>query len=201
VAKPFRTPDEPGFNPAYRGTPPWDIGRPQPAFVRLEEVGEIHGSVLDVGCGTGEHVLYLAQRGHDAWGIDAAPLAIDKAKQKSAERHVQATFRVADVFDLRALGRTFDTVIDSGLFHVFAPELHGHFAASLAEVIAPGGTYLLLGYSDADPGRGPPGFDPDDLQRVFADGWRINYIRDARFEINDVPDHKTRAWLSSISRR
>src|SRR4051812_12025096 len=124
---PFRTPDEPGFNPAYRGTPPWDIGRPQAEFVRLEETGEIHGTVLDVGCGTGEHVLYLAQRGHTAWGIDAAPLAIDKANQKAVERGIQATFVVGDAFDLRALGRTFDTVIDSGLFHVFTPDQRAGF--------------------------------------------------------------------------
>ena len=132
---PYTNPDEPGFNPAYRGTPPWDIGRPQPDFVRLEEAGEIQGSVLDVGCGTGEHVLYLASRGHDAWGVDLAPLAIDIARRKSAERNIQATFIVADVFDLGTLGRTFDTVVDSGLLHIFSPEQRPGFLASLAEVL------------------------------------------------------------------
>jgi 2-polyprenyl-3-methyl-5-hydroxy-6-metoxy-1,4-benzoquinol methylase len=90
--------------------------------VRLEEAGEIRGSVLDVGCGTGEHVLYLASRGHDAWGVDLAPLAIDIARRNSAERNIQATFIVADVFDLGTLRRTFDTVVDSGLLHIFPPE-------------------------------------------------------------------------------
>ena len=85
---PYRNPDEPGFNPAYRGTPPWDISHPQAEFVRLEESGEIRGAVLDVGCGTGEHVLYLARRGHEAWGIDSAPLAIEKAREKSAQRGI-----------------------------------------------------------------------------------------------------------------
>ena len=84
---PYRDSAEPGFNPAYRGTPPWDISRPQAEFVRLEESGEIRGSVLDVGCGTGEHVLYLARRGHEAWGIDSAPLAIEKAREIGAARH------------------------------------------------------------------------------------------------------------------
>src|SRR5436853_1953018 len=101
MANPYTNPDEPGFNPAYRGTPPGDIGRPQAEFVRLEEAGEIQGPVLDVGCGTGEHVLYLARRGHDAWGVDSAPLAIEKARHKSVQRDIQATFVVADAFDLR----------------------------------------------------------------------------------------------------
>jgi SAM-dependent methyltransferase len=200
MVNPSTDPNEPGFNPAYRGTPPWDIGRPQPDFVRLEEAGEIQGSVLDVGCGTGEHVLYLAARGHDAWGLDLAPLAIEAARRKAAKRHVRATFLVADVFNLRSLDRTFDTVIDSGLLHVFTPELRPRFVASLADAIVPGGTYFVLGYADDDPGRGPPGFSPDGLRAAFVDGWQINYIRATQFEINEMPDHKNRAWIASIRR-
>jgi hypothetical protein len=51
------------FDAMYSSTPPWDIGRPQPVFVRLAEAGLIRGRVLDVGCGTGEHVLMVAERG------------------------------------------------------------------------------------------------------------------------------------------
>lgn len=42
--------------------PPWDIGRPQPAFVRLADSGLLAGRVLDAGCGTGEHALLAAAR-------------------------------------------------------------------------------------------------------------------------------------------
>jgi cyclopropane fatty-acyl-phospholipid synthase-like methyltransferase len=153
-----------------------------------------------VGCGTGENVLYMAQRGHEAWGVDAAPLAIAKANEKAAQRGVDAHFLVADAFELSTLGRTFDTVIDSGLFHIFAPEGHSRLVTSLASVLSPGGTYFVLGYSDADQGVGPPGFSLDELYRAFADGWRVNDIRETRFEIVDTPNHKSRAWLASITR-
>ena len=41
------------WDPAYLDSapPPWDIGRPQPAFVGLAEAGRLTGRVLDVGCG------------------------------------------------------------------------------------------------------------------------------------------------------
>jgi SAM-dependent methyltransferase len=198
---PYRKPDEPGFNPAYRGTPPWDIGRPQPEFVGLEASGAIRGSVLDIGCGTGENVLYLAQQGHQAWGVDSAPLAIAKANEKAAQRGVNAQFLVADAFELSTLGRTFDTVIDSGLFHIFDPDGHSRLVRSVASVLPHGGTYFVLGYSDADPGVGPPGFSPAELHRAFADGWRVNDIRETQFEIVDVPNHKKKAWLASMTRQ
>ncbi len=69
----------------YQGRAPWDTGRPQPGIVKLAEAGQIRGSVLDVGCGTGENLLYLAAHGHEAWGLDFAPVAIERAKAKAAK--------------------------------------------------------------------------------------------------------------------
>ncbi|MGH9018559.1 MAG: class I SAM-dependent methyltransferase, partial [Acidimicrobiales bacterium] len=107
------------FDVSYRtGTPPWDIGRPQSAFVGLLEAGEIRGRVLDVGCGTGEHALMAAAAGLDAAGVDAAPTAIEQARAKAGQRRLDVRFEVADALDLTALGAKFDTVLDCGLFHV-----------------------------------------------------------------------------------
>jgi 2-polyprenyl-3-methyl-5-hydroxy-6-metoxy-1,4-benzoquinol methylase len=83
------------FDDAYRGTPPWDIGRRQPAFVELALAGEIVGRVLDVGCGTGENALYLAQKGLVVAGVDGSPRAIHKAKEKAAERGLTSGSRSA----------------------------------------------------------------------------------------------------------
>jgi 2-polyprenyl-3-methyl-5-hydroxy-6-metoxy-1,4-benzoquinol methylase len=95
------------FDDAYRGTPPWDIGRPQPAFVALAEEGAVRGSVLDAGCGTGERALYFASLGHETWGIDGSPLAIERARQKAQERALAVEFRVHDALALDGLRRTF----------------------------------------------------------------------------------------------
>jgi len=187
------------FNPAYAGTPPWDIGRPQKEIMRLAEAGEIQGSVLDVGCGTGENVLYLAGLGYEVWGIDGAAAAIEKAQAKAAQRGLKANFLVADALDLQRLGRTFDTVIDTGLFHVFSDEERPLFAGSLATVLRPGGTYYMLCFSEREPGSwGPRRVTQAEVRATFSQGWRINAIREAAFEVNQPGE--ARAWLSSITR-
>jgi len=94
---------------------PWDIGRPQPAFVRLADEGRLAGHLLDAGCGTGENALLAAGRGADVTGVDVAPTAIARARAKASARGLTARFEVADALDLGRLGLTVDTVIDSGV--------------------------------------------------------------------------------------
>src|SRR5689334_2538455 len=110
------------FEQMYASTPPWEIGRPQQDFVRLAQEGAIIGSVLDVGCGTGENALYLAGLGHEVWGIDYVRVAIERAQQKARERKPNARFQEGNALELERLGRMFDTVIDCGLFHTFDDE-------------------------------------------------------------------------------
>lgn len=113
------------WDEAYREVPPWDVGRPQPAFEALVRDGEIRpGRVLDVGCGTGENALMLARNGCDVTGIDIVEHAIEIARSKSAKRHIEARFVVGNALDLdQRFGEgTFDTVIDSGLFHALSDE-------------------------------------------------------------------------------
>lgn len=188
------------FEVAYHGTPPWDIGRPQREFVRLEESGEISGDVLDVGCGTGENTLFLASRGHDVWGVDSAPTAIEIARRKAEERNLAATFLVTDTLNLREIGRTFDTVIDSGLFHTLSDPERPCFVRNVSAVLKPGGTYFMLAFSDREPGGyGPRRITKAEIQAAFSDGWRINGIKAAVFESRTRPEG-SRAWLSSITK-
>ena len=190
------------FNLAYEyhRVPPWDIGRPQAEIVRLAEAGEITGSILDVGCGTGEHALYLASLKHETWGVDSSPLAIGKAKRKAQERRLKVTFLVWDALQVGGLKRSFDTVIDSGLFHVFSDEERPLYARGVASVLRPGGNYHMLCFSDREPDSfGPRHLSQEEIKATFRMGWRINYIRAARFETNVHPSG-AQAWLSSITR-
>jgi SAM-dependent methyltransferase len=187
------------FETAYEsGTPPWDIGRPQPVFVQLAATGEIAGDVLDAGCGTGENALYMAGLGHAVVGVDSAPTAVERARAKAAERGVAATFLVTDAMNLTTVGRRFDTVIDSGLFHTLSDLERPCYARNLADVLKPGGRYFMLCFSDEEPpGYGPRRITKAEIRETFVDEWRIEYIKPARFA-NRINNDGARAWLSSI---
>ncbi len=195
----------PTWDSAYTGsTPaPWDIGRPQPVFVRLAEQGKLSGRVLDAGCGTGEQVLLAATHGAaDALGIDVSPTAIERARAKAAERGVKARFEVGDALNLAALGSQFDTLIDSGLFHVFSDEDRARYVASLAAALRPGGHLYLVCFSDRQPGDvGPRRVRQDELRAAFTDGWAIESITPDSFEVvREFMDSTAQAWLAVVRR-
>jgi SAM-dependent methyltransferase len=181
---------------------PWDIGRPQPAFVRLAGEGRLSGHVLDAGCGTGEHALLAASHGADVTGIDVAPTAIARARAKAAERGLDARFQVANALDLEHLGRTFDTIIDSGVFHVFGDEDRATYVASLATALRPGGACSLMCFSDREPGDwGPRRVRADELRAAFSDGWAVESITPDTFDVNPVEGvRQVQAWLAAIRR-
>jgi SAM-dependent methyltransferase len=182
------------------GAPPWDIGRPQSEFVRLAAEGAIRGSVLDAGCGTGENALHLARLGFEVWGIDGAPLAIDRARARARERAIEATFMVGDARALAGLGRTFDSAIDSGLFHVFPDDDRARYVHGLATVVKPGGRFFMLCFSEHEPGtEGPRRVTRDEIRAAFSAGWRVDSISAARFETNREAGD-ARAWLAAITR-
>lgn len=103
----------------HAGPAPWEVGRPQPAIVRLASAGAFAGAVLDAGCGTGENALHIPSLGLPLLGVDVAETAVTIAREEAEGRGIEAEFAVADAFHLGRLGRRFDTVLDCGLVHAF----------------------------------------------------------------------------------
>jgi SAM-dependent methyltransferase len=193
------------FESAYAGQAPWDIGRPQPAF--LDAADRITGSVLGAGCGTGEAALYFAGRGCQVTGIDFLEEPIKRARRKAAERGLPVTFLVQDALTLADWGERFDSVIDSGLFHVLSDEDRKRYVEGLATVLRPGGRLFLMCLSDEEPGtQGPRRVSKQDLHDAFGGGWVVESIEPARVEVR--PDRKDlsfseggpRAWFAAIRR-
>jgi SAM-dependent methyltransferase len=182
------------------GRPPWDIGRPQPAFRELADRGRLVGRVLDVGCGTGEHALLAAAIGLDAIGVDAASTAITIARRKANERGLSARFMTWNALELADLGESFDTVLDCGLFHVLEDLDRPRFVDSLRVSMPVGARYYMLCFSDLEHGDwGPRLIHQDEIRLSFSDGWRVEEIEPAKIEIAIEPG-SARAWLASILR-
>jgi ubiquinone/menaquinone biosynthesis C-methylase UbiE len=190
------------WDASYRDGPaPWDIGRPQAAVLRLASAGGFAGAVLDAGCGTGENALHVATSGRSVLGVDVAETAIAIAREKAADRGIDAEFEVADALRLDRLGRRFETVLDCGLFHTFDAAERSVYVASLASVTQPGGVLYVMCFSDEGATTGPHPVGRGELRASFTPrtGWRVSAVEPdqlhARFSADGLP-----GWLATIRR-
>jgi len=187
---------------AQADRPPWEIGRPQPTFLELSSAGSFRGRVLDVGCGTGEHVLLAAQLGLEATGIDRDPHALRAAEEKAAARDLTAKFVRHDALQLAELGEAYDTVLDCALFHAFGDVDRAMYVNSLRGVTGPGGRLFILCYSDQQGGTvvvPPHRVTRGDIEAAFADGWRIDSILPTTIDVTIDPAGIP-AWLLTATR-
>lgn len=93
---------------------------------------------------------------------------------QDAGARLRATFLVADALRLERLGRTFDAVVDSGLFHIFSDKERRRCVSSLRTTLAPNGWYHVLCFSEREPADwgGPRRVTQAEIRRTFARGWR-----------------------------
>jgi cyclopropane fatty-acyl-phospholipid synthase-like methyltransferase len=112
-----------------------------------------------------------------------------------------------DALALKDLREVFDSVIDSGLFHVFNDGDRKRYVEGLATVLKPGGKLFLMCFSDEEPGtQGPRRVSRQELHDAFGQGWAIESIEPTRAEVR--PDFKDftfseggpKAWFVVIRR-
>jgi SAM-dependent methyltransferase len=197
--------DRSTFENLYDGKAPWDIGKPQRNFAATAD--RVTGSVLDAGCGTGEHALCFAARGHRVTGIDFVEEALRRARAKAVERGLAVEFLINDATALGEWGERFGSVIDSGLFHGFSDIDRRRSVQGLARVVEPGGRVFLMCFSDEEPGvEGPRRVSRQELYDAFADGWEIESVEPTRFDIDPgftevkFSEGGPKAWFAVIRR-
>lgn len=188
------------WDASYDHSPHWDLGRPQSAFHALAEAGDFRGRVLDVGCGTGEHVLLCAALGLDATGIDVAASPLRVAEGKARDRGLTARFLTRDARTLADWGESFDTVLDCGLFHIFDDEDRAAYVDSVRAVLVPGGRYFMVCFSDQQPGEGGPRrLTRHDITAAFTDGWRVDSVDPTTLDSPTDPGG-VQGWLVALTR-
>lgn len=184
---------------------PWDIGRPQRAFI--EAADGIRGRVIDIGCGTGDLALWLAEQGRTVTGVDFLEKPLEAARRKAAERGLPVNFLQMDALAVGEIPERFDAVTDCGLFHTFDDVGRSAYVAALSRLLEPGARLCLLCFADAEPGEhGPRRVSERELREAFADGWQVERIEPARFEVvPGIPGAEfdaggARAWFAVLRR-
>ncbi len=193
------------FSDYYADRPPWDIGRPQDAFVAAADL--IGPRVLDAGCGTGDLAIWLGARGHAVTGVDFLPGPIEVARAKAAAAGVPVNFLAMDALAIGEIPERFDAVTDCGLFHSFDDADRSAYVAALAKLLEPGARVFILCFSPAEPGEhGPRRVGEEELRAAFSSGWVVEAIEPARFEVVPGIPHAeftpggAQAWFTRVRR-
>lgn len=164
------------FNMWYFGNPPWDTQITPPELVSFVRSSQ-PGAALDLGCGTGTNLVYLAQHGWQVSGIDFALKAVEMAKRRLAREHCQGSVLVGDVTHLEAIQGPFDLILDIGCYHSVAPSGRERYRSSLPRLLKNGGTFLLYAHIKNQPDN-QVGLDEQEIAS-FADLLRPDWRQDS----------------------
>jgi len=158
----------------WLGSTRWDTNKVPPEVEQAFQDENIPaGPALDLGCGTGTNTIFMALQGRRAIGIDFVPQAIAKARIKARQAGVlnQIQFFRADVTRLDKLNLPQCAfALDMGCFHGLSPVGQRRYVQELANVLIPGGFYMLYALDPPKKDRGAFGVTADRVQALF-DPW------------------------------
>lgn len=133
------------WNLLYLRGAPWDMGGPRPELVRLLDNTELQPErAIDLGCGTGDNAIYLAQQGLATTGVDISSRAIAEARRRAQEAGVSVRFLVCSVTDPHGIAGPFDLVVDNGCLHSLPhSRARDDYVRTLLRLTRPGSRYFL----------------------------------------------------------
>jgi SAM-dependent methyltransferase len=162
------------FRLLYRlGFTPWDG---HPIAKNLQDLVEElpAGNALDLGCGTGDSAIYLAQHGWKVTGVDYVPTALEKGRAKTAATKASVDFVCADATKLsrEGIGSDFQLIVDNGCLHNMSDGDRDAYVREVSAVAAPDARLLIVAFLPG--GRfGVRGVQPTEMERRFASGWTL----------------------------
>ena len=185
------------------GKTPWDIG--QPDFNLIETVTQTPippGKALEVGCGSGDNSIWLAQNRFQVVATDTSEIAIAKAKEKACQAKVECSFLLVDFLENKIEGAPFGFVFDRGCFHSFAsPDDRNKFARNVAAHLDQTGLWLTL-VGNADEHRqhpGPPQRTAGEIIAAVEPHFEVLSLRSTQF--GSQSPHPPRAWRCLMRKR
>ena len=192
------------FKERYKtGNTPWNIDRPDYNLINIVKSVPIKKcKALDIGCGTGDNSIWLAQNGFEVTGIDIAELAIESARKKAVQANVKCTFIVVDFQTSSIKGTPFGFAFDRGCFHSFDSDTERKkYAKNVASHLEKEGLWLsLIGNADDKPREtGPPQRTAEDIVRAVEQYFEILSLTSGYFDSNRTDPAK--AWICLMRKR
>lgn len=185
------------------GSVPWDIGKPDSNLIEIVTKRPIRScKALDIGCGTGDDAVWLAQHGFEVTGNDVSKSAIEMATKKASQAGVECTFHVIDFPESQVPGAPFGFVFDRGCFHSFDEhEERNKFAQNVAAHLDKRGLWLsLIGNADEQrEGSGPPQHTATDIVTAIEPYFEILTLESSHFGSNRP--NPPRAWVCLTLKR
>ena len=175
------------FRIFYRiGFTPWD-GHPLAQSLRdlvegtRDAAGLPAGRALEVGCGTGDCSIYLAQHGWQVTAVDFVAKPLERARAKASAAGAAVEFLRADVTQLSraGIGANFELIVDNGCLHNMSDPDRDSYVREITAVAAPDARLLIVAFVPG--GRfGVRGVDPEEMERRFTPAWRLLAAGDER---------------------
>jgi len=185
------------------GDTPWDIGQPDGNLIQTVTTTPVApGKAVDLGCGTGDNALWLAQHHFQVVGIDASERAIAQATAKAVHAQVRCTFLVGDILTSPVEGAPFRFAFDRGCFHSFETAAdRTRLAEKVQGLLGPAGLWLSL-IGNADEPRqapGPPQRTACEIVTAVESSFEILSLVASHFGSNRP--HPPRAWACLMRKR
>ncbi|MCL6639086.1 MAG: class I SAM-dependent methyltransferase [Firmicutes bacterium] len=185
------------------GDTPWDIGKPDFNLVQTVTSMSIKPcKALDIGCGTGDNSIWLAQKNFAVTGVDASEIAILKATEKALKDGVKCAFLVLDFFMNEVEGAPFGFAFDRGCFHSLDSDMERKsFAEKVAAHLEKDGLWLSIS-GNADEQRdcpGPPRRTAGDIVNAVEPCFEILSLVSSHFGSNRP--NPPRAWVCLMRKR
>ncbi|MGE5504991.1 MAG: class I SAM-dependent methyltransferase [Actinomycetota bacterium] len=107
-------------------------------------------AILDDGCGTGRHAVFMAREGYRAQACDFSAVAVDAMRDWAAQEALDIPAQVAEADRLPYADGAFDGVLSWGVLYYMPLARFAAAAREIRRVLKPGGSALVMVKSNAD---------------------------------------------------
>ncbi|MGL1934250.1 MAG: class I SAM-dependent methyltransferase [Fibrobacterales bacterium] len=170
---------------------PWNFEHPPKILVELLEKEIIKPCrIIDLGCGAGNYILYLASLGFDATGIDFSEAAIKIATKAALEKNIKCTLEVDGVQDYTIdEANLFNCAYDWEVLHHVFPEEREQYVHNVSRLLKPEGHYFSLCFSEESSqfgGKGKYRKTPLGTELYFSSQNEMKLLYEEEFDIQEL---------------